>query len=80
MKLRFNKDYRQLRLVRESAAAREVGISEPAVHKELTKKVKSKRVKTQTPVIGLSQNPTRTAANIRAKMGEEYAARLKEAL
>lgn len=64
----------------QAQAAREVGISEPAVHKELTKKVKLKRVKTQTPVIGLSQNPTRTAANIRAKMGEEYAARLKEAL
>ena len=64
----------------QAEAAREVGISEPAVHKELTKKVKSKRVKTKTPVIGLSQNPTRTAANIRAKMGEEYAARLKEAL
>jgi hypothetical protein len=64
----------------QAEAAREVGISEPAVHKELTKKVKPEKVKTKTPVIGLSQNPALTAKNIKAKMGEEYAARLKEEL
>ena len=61
----------------QAEAAREVGISEPAVHKELTKKVKPEKVKTKTPVIGLSQNPALTAKNIKAKMGEEYAVRLK---
>lgn len=65
----------------QAQAAREVGISEPAVHKELTKKeVTNKKVKKPPqPTVKLA-DPTRTAANIRAKMGEEYAARLKEAL
>jgi hypothetical protein len=65
----------------QAQAAREVGISEPAVHKELTKtEVTNKKVKKPPqPTIKLA-DPTRTADNIRAKMGEEYAARLKEAL
>lgn len=64
-------------------AAREVGISHPAVVKAVTKnKVTKEKVTTKKPpqpTIKLA-DPTRTAANIHAKMGEDYAARLKEAL
>ena len=60
--------------------AREVGADRSAVTHALKNPIKLKSSTRKTPVIGLSQNPTRTAANIRAKMGEEYAARLKEAL
>ena len=40
----------------QAQAAREVGISEPAVHKELTKKVKSKRVKTRLPRVAIADD------------------------
>ena len=54
----------------QAEAARELGISEPAVHKELTKeKVTLKKVKTikpPQPTIKLA-DPHRTAANIHAK-------------
>jgi predicted transcriptional regulator len=59
----------------QAEAARELGISEPAVHKELTKeKVTLKKVKTikpPQPTIKLA-DPHRTAANIHAKMGADY--------
>lgn len=67
----------------QAEAAREVGISKPAVHKELTKiSVNKEKVNHSNPppIIRLTLDPTRTAANIRAKMGDEYAARLKAAL
>ena len=64
-------------------AAREVGISHPAVIKAVTRnKVTSKKVtkaKPPQPTIKLA-DPTRTAANIRAKMGAEYCEKLIEAL
>jgi len=61
--------------------AREVGLDRGTVHKLLAKPIKLRNAnRIKTPVVGLSQNPVRTAANIRAKMGDEYAARLKEAL
>ena len=57
----------------QAEAARELGISEPAVHKELTKeKVTLKMVKTikpPQPTIKLA-DPHRTAANIHAKNQE----------
>ena len=63
----------------QAEAAREVGISKPAVHKELTKKAVTKKKDNNppTPTIKLAKNPALTAANIKAKMGEEYAVRLK---
>jgi hypothetical protein len=66
----------------QAQAAREVGIDRAAVHRALTKtKVTKERVNAPPqPTIKLTKDPTRTAANIRAKMGEEYAARLKGAL
>lgn len=65
----------------QAEAAREVGISEPAVHKELTKKevTREKVKKPPQPTIKLA-DPTRTAANIRAKMGAEYCQKLIKAL
>ena len=57
--------------------AREVGAARSNVTEVLRKPVKQKTVTHKTPVIGLSQNPALTAANIKAKMGEEYAVRLK---
>lgn len=66
----------------QAQAAREVGIARSTVNEACKEKpIKSKNPnRIKTPVIGLSRDPTRTAANIRAKMGEEYAARLKVAL
>jgi len=64
-------------------AAREVGISHPAVIKAVTRnKVTSKKVtkaKPPQPTIKLS-DPARTATNIHAKMGAEYCEKLIEAL
>lgn len=61
--------------------ARQTGSTRAHVTQVLTKEIKPRNVnRIKTPVIGLSQDPTRTASNIRAKMGDEYAARLKEAL
>lgn len=65
----------------QAEAAREIGISREAVRQAC--QVKERNAKTLDKVdvvIRLALDPTRTAANIRAKMGEEYAARLKEAL
>jgi hypothetical protein len=66
----------------QAQAAREVGISREAVRQGCqVKPIKSKPLdRIRTPLVGLSLDPNRTAANIRAKMGDEYAARLKEAL
>ena len=63
----------------QAEAARECGISRQTVGEACKDKpIKSEKPdKIKTPVIGLSQNPALTAANIKAKMGEEYAARLK---
>ena len=57
----------------QAEAARTVGISEPAIHKELTKKkVNTERVKVEKPpLIRLTKDPSLTAKNILAKMGKE---------
>jgi len=64
-------------------AAREVGISHPAVIKAVTRnKVTCKKVtkaKPPQPTIKLS-DPARTATNIHAKMGAEYCQKLIKAL
>lgn len=62
----------------QAEAAREVGISEPAVHKKLTKKsVNTEKVNSpKPPLVRLTLDPTRTAANIHAKMGGEYCQKL----
>ena len=68
----------------QAQAARETGISREAVRQacqvkdRLPAKALTQR-KPPQPTVKLA-NPTRTAANIRSKMGDEYAARLKEAL
>jgi hypothetical protein len=66
----------------QAEAARTVGISEPAIHKELTKKkVNTERVKVEKPpLIRLTKDPTLTAKNILAKMGREWADSLVEEL
>lgn len=66
----------------QAQAARKLGISEPAVHKELTKKsVNTEKVNSpKPPLVRLTIDPTRTAANIHAKMGAEYCEKLIEAL
>jgi hypothetical protein len=53
----------------QAEAARELGISEPAVHKELTKKsVNTEKVNSpKPPILRLALDPHRTAANIHAK-------------
>lgn len=62
----------------QAEAAAEVGVSQPAVSKALSitrKELNHKRVisdRIKTPVIGLSADPHRTAANIHAKMGADY--------
>jgi hypothetical protein len=58
----------------QAEAARELGISEPAVHKELTKKsVNTEKVNSpKPPILRLTLDPHRTAANIHAKMGADY--------
>jgi hypothetical protein len=60
--------------------ARQVGSDRSAVthalkEKEVTKKPSTP--KPPTPTIKLAKDPALTAANIKAKMGEEYAVRLK---
>lgn len=66
----------------QAEAARELGLPRSAVSKVLSRKsVNTKKDNTpKPPLLRLTLDPTRTAANIRAKMGDEYAARLKEAL
>jgi hypothetical protein len=65
----------------QAQAAREVGIDRAAVHRALTKPVLAqKRSTPKPPMIRLAIDAMKTAANIRAKMGDEYAAKLKEAL
>ena len=67
----------------QAEAAREIGISKQAVGKVISQPVAIKPQKvdrTKTPVIGLAKDPSRTAANIRAKMGENYANQLKALL
>lgn len=59
----------------QAEAARELGVSKQAVNKAISqpnaiKPPKVDRIK--TPVIGLSADPHRTAANIHAKMGADY--------
>jgi hypothetical protein len=61
--------------------SREVGATRAQVTQVLTNPVKQKNVNTtKTPVIGLASDPTRTAANIHAKMGAEYCRKLIKAL
>lgn len=60
--------------------AREVGTDRSAVTHALKNPVKLKSSTIKTPVIGLSQDPSRTAANIHAKMGAEYCQKLIKAL
>ena len=61
--------------------SREVGATRAQVTQVLTNPVKQKNVNTRkTPVIGLASDPTRTAANIHAKMGAEYCQKLIKAL
>jgi len=61
--------------------SREVGATRAQVTQVLTNPVKQKNVNTtKTPVIGLASDPTRTAANIHAKVGAEYCEKLIEAL
>jgi hypothetical protein len=66
----------------QAQAAREVGISREAVRQGCqVKPIKSKRLdRIRTPLVGLSLDPTRTAANIIRKMGGDYAGRLAQAL
>jgi hypothetical protein len=56
-------------------AARECGISHPAVSKAVTKKTVTKEKVTTPPqpTIKLAKDPALTAKNIKAKMGEEWA-------
>jgi hypothetical protein len=66
----------------QAQAAREIGISREAVRQGCqVKPIKSKRLdRIRTPLVGLSLDPTRTAANIIRKMGGDYAGRLAQAL
>ena len=65
----------------QAEAAREVGIDRAAVHRALTKPVLAQKGSTpKPPTIRLTLDPTRTAANIRAKMGAEYCQKLIKAL
>lgn len=59
--------------------AREANATRAQVTQVLTNPCNTKKL-TPKVTIRLTLDPTRTAANIRAKMGEEYAAKLKEAL
>jgi glutamate formiminotransferase len=58
--------------------AREVECNRSQVTSALQKPVKLKNATHKTPVIGLAADPSLTARNIVAKMGAEYAERLKE--
>jgi len=66
----------------QAQAAREIGISREAVRQGCqVKPIKSRRLdRIRTPLVGLSLDPTRTAANIIRKMGGDYAGRLAQAL
>jgi hypothetical protein len=58
----------------QAEAARELGISRATVNEACKEKpIKPQKPnRTKTPVIGLSADPHRTAANIHAKMGADY--------
>jgi hypothetical protein len=57
--------------------ARQVGANRSDVTRALQKPIKSKNAtRIKTPVIGLSQDPAKTARNIINKMGLEYALKL----
>ncbi len=65
----------------QEQAAVAVGVSQPAVSKAIRniteKAVTAKKViSPPQPTIKLAKDPALTAKNIKAKMGEEYAARL----
>ena len=64
----------------QAQAAREVGISKPAVHKELTKICNTEKVNSPNFTVRLTLDPSLTAANIIKKMGEGYARRLVAAI
>lgn len=66
----------------QAEAAREVGVDRSAVHRALTKKsVNTGKVNApKPPLVRLTIDPTRTAANIHAKMGAEYCGKLIKAL
>jgi hypothetical protein len=61
-----------------SEIAKQTGTTRQAAHKACQpKQVKSQKVdRIKTPVIGLSQDPAKTAKNIINKMGMEYALKL----
>ena len=66
----------------QAEAARELGIDRSAVHRVLTKKsVNTEKVNSpKPPILRLTLDPHRTAANIHAKMGAEYCQKLIKAL
>lgn len=65
----------------QAAAARECGISRASVNEACkVKPCNTKKPYILKVIIRMSRDPSRTAANIHAKMGAEYAAMLKEAL
>ncbi len=65
----------------QAEAAREVGVSKQAVNKAISQPETSNRKKVDPlPAIKLTRDPTRTAANIHAKMGAEYCGKLIKAL
>lgn len=75
---------RQIKLsnpeVKNAEIAREVGMSRAEVGRALLKCVSTQQKATPPPLIRLTLDPTRTAANIRAKMGAEYCQKLIKAL
>lgn len=65
----------------QAEAARELGITRQGVRKACKpKQCNTKKVYNPKVTIRLTLDPLRTAANIRRKMGDAYAAKLKEAL
>jgi hypothetical protein len=66
----------------QKAAADKYGVSQQAVQREVknttkTTVTKQRVVSPPQPTMKLAKDPALTAKNIKAKMGEEYAARLK---
>lgn len=68
----------------QAEAAREVGVTRGAVSQVLSKKdIIPKKLNTprsKQVVVAMAKDPHLTATNIRRKMGDAYAAKLKEAL
>jgi hypothetical protein len=67
----------------QAEAARHCGVTKQAVSKAISQPARviaPRRLTPKPPMIRLALDAVKTADNIRAKMGDEYAARLKEAL